>query len=74
MDHPIGKLKRVPLREVWPHEAHDFTRWLQDNVEVLNDVIDLHLVDIEREQNTGRFMWISSQQMKMAILLSLKIN
>lgn len=55
MNHSIGKLKRVPLREVWPHEAHDFTTWLQNNVDVLNDVIDIHLVDIEREQNAGTF-------------------
>lgn len=24
----IGKLERVPLREVWKHEALHFTRWL----------------------------------------------
>jgi hypothetical protein len=32
---PIGKLVRVPLREVWRHEAYDFTQWLQDNIGVL---------------------------------------
>jgi hypothetical protein len=26
----IGKLQRVPLREVWRHEALDFS-WLEDN-------------------------------------------
>ena len=25
---PIGKLERVPLRQVWDHEAYDFTQWL----------------------------------------------
>ena len=25
----IGKLERVSLREVWKHEAKDFTQWLQ---------------------------------------------
>jgi hypothetical protein len=39
----IGKIKRVPLREVWRHEAHDFTRWLEDNPDVLSEVIDLNL-------------------------------
>ena len=24
----IGKIERIKLREVWPHEALDFTRWL----------------------------------------------
>ena len=41
---PIGKLERVPLREVWEHEAYDFTQWLQDNIEVLNDALGLTLV------------------------------
>ncbi len=51
----IGRLERVNLRTVWPHEASDFTPWLQDNLEVLNEVIDLDLVDAEREQAAGSF-------------------
>ena len=30
----IGKLERLPLREVWEHEAFDFTQWLQENIDV----------------------------------------
>jgi len=51
----VSKLTRVPLRDVWKHEAYDFTQWLQDNIDVLNDVIDLSLVNAEREQPTGSF-------------------
>lgn len=51
----IGKLERVALREVWKHEAYDFTRWLQENIDVLNDVIGLGLVNVEREQAAGAF-------------------
>ncbi len=51
----IGKLQRVPLREVWKHEARDFTTWLQDNLDVLNDVVDLSLSSAEREQSAGTF-------------------
>ncbi len=51
----IGKLQRVPLREVWKHEARDFTTWLQDNVDVLNEVLDLTLTSAEREQSAGAF-------------------
>ena len=35
----IGKIKSVPLREVWIHEAYDFTEWLKDNIDILNDVL-----------------------------------
>ena len=51
----IGKLQRVPLREVWKHEAYNFTRWLQDNLEVLNDVLGISLSNAEREQSAGDF-------------------
>jgi hypothetical protein len=51
----IGRLERVPLREVWPHEAHDFTQWLQENIDVLNAALDLSLVNVDREQASGPF-------------------
>ncbi|CCF82303.1 DUF4268 domain-containing protein [Nitrolancea hollandica] len=51
----IGKLRRVPLREVWKHEALDFTYWLQQNYDVLNEVLDLTLTNVELEQAAGAF-------------------
>lgn len=51
----IGKLERVPLRKVWEHEAHDFTQWLQENIDVLNTALDLNLVNVDREQASGDF-------------------
>ena len=51
----IGKISRVPLRTVWKHEAYDLTQWLQDNIDVLNDVLDLNLSNPEREQSAGTF-------------------
>lgn len=51
----IGRLERLPLRQVWGHEAYDFTRWLQDNIDVLNATIDLNLVNVERERAAGPF-------------------
>lgn len=51
----IGRLERVPLREVWKHEALDFTRWLQDNADVVNDAIGMELANVEREQPAGAF-------------------
>ena len=52
---PIGKLERVPLRQVWEHEAHDFTQWLQENIDVLNTALELNLVNVDREQAAGSF-------------------
>ena len=51
----IGRLQRVGLREVWDHEARDFTPWLEENIDVLNDVIGLSLSIVEREQAAGDF-------------------
>ena len=39
--------------KVWPHEALDFTPWLEENIDVLNNAIDLSLSIIEREQASG---------------------
>lgn len=51
----VGRLERVPLRAVWTHEAYDFTRWLQDNIDVLNEALDITLVNVDREQAAGSF-------------------
>lgn len=51
----IGKLKRISLREVWKHEAYDFTKWLQENIDIVNEVLDLNLASPEREQPAGAF-------------------
>ena len=52
---PIGRLERVPLRTVWNHEAYDFTKWLQNNVDALNEALNITLVNVEREQPAGSF-------------------
>jgi hypothetical protein len=51
----VGKLDRVPLREVWKHEASDFTRWLEENIEVLSGVVGFNLLNVERERAAGAF-------------------
>jgi len=51
----IGKLKLVPLREIWKHEEHDFSSWLFDNCEVLSDQIGLEISPIEKEKSVGPF-------------------
>ena len=39
----FGELKDVDLREVWPHEANDFTPWLAENLHRLSQVIGVPL-------------------------------
>lgn len=51
----VGKIQRVGLREVWKHETLDFTTWLEENIDVLNDVLGFTLVNAEREQSAGNF-------------------
>ena len=55
MPEEIGRLKKVDLREVWQNEPHDFTPWLAENIDVLNDAIGLSLSIVEREHPAGEF-------------------
>lgn len=51
----LGRLALVPPREVWPHEAHDFTPWLLANADVLSDLLGMEL-DLEvAEHPVGGF-------------------
>lgn len=45
----LGKLERVPLREVWAHEERNFTPWLAENLHLLSEVVDMDLELIEIE-------------------------
>lgn len=51
----IGRLERVPLQQIWPHEERDFTPWLESNLEVLADAIGLSLTAGQREKAVGSF-------------------
>jgi len=39
----IGNLRRVDLRELWQHEALDFTSCLEGNLHLSNDALDITL-------------------------------
>ena len=51
----IGKIEKVPLREVWKKEAKDFTSWLFDNIEVLGEELDINLTAVKKEKGVGSF-------------------
>jgi len=54
---PLGKLTRIALREVWKHEANDFTVWLsqEDNLRLLGDEIGYEISLIGTETAVGNF-------------------
>ncbi|MCY3564321.1 MAG: DUF4268 domain-containing protein, partial [bacterium] len=53
----MGRIERVDLRVVWPHEANDFTPWLAANIELLNENLpfDIDPDSIEQEASAGGF-------------------
>lgn len=57
MKKPLSKLTKVDLREVWGHEALDFTNWLaqKENLDVLSEEIGVNIKLVKTEANVGRF-------------------
>lgn len=53
----LGRLEEVNVRELWIHEQYDFSNWLakEENIELLNEVLGLTLVDIEKEVFVGAY-------------------
>ena len=51
----FGTIKQITLRDIWPHEASDFTPWLANNISELGKTLGLELEEIEREASVGDF-------------------
>ena len=53
----LSKLEKVDLRDVWKHEALDFTNWLAkgENLELLSDEIGINISLIQTEASVGNF-------------------
>lgn len=51
----IDRISRVELREVWPREATDFTKWLEGNIDLLNEALGLTITSVRREEAVGTF-------------------
>ncbi|MDI3538262.1 MAG: hypothetical protein PWQ13_285 [Bacillota bacterium] len=45
----LGALTEVDLRRVWNDEARDFTPWLKENIDRLNEALGLDIEITERE-------------------------
>ena len=51
----LGRLEPVNVREIWEHEAHDFTPWLADNLDRLGTELGMNLELVATEVSTGPF-------------------
>ena len=50
----IQPLEPVSLRKAWPHEAHDFTPWLAENIDRLGEKLNLSLEQVQSEVTLPR--------------------
>lgn len=57
MKKNLSKLNKVELRDVWGHEAIDFTNWLAlpDNLDALSEEIGVDIKLIKTEASVGKF-------------------
>jgi len=53
----LSKIEKIDLREAWPHEAVDFTKWLAeaDNITLISDELGIEMDVLGTEVNVGRF-------------------
>lgn len=54
---PTHRVERVDLRSVWPREQQDFSRWLVENIDFLNDQLPFEVdpESLRPEQAAGEF-------------------
>lgn len=51
----IDRLVAAPLRQLWPNEAIDFTPWLDENIDLLGDALNMALEEPKTEVAVGGF-------------------
>ena len=54
---PLGRISEVNVRDIWPDEAHNFTRWLaeQENLNLLGNELGIHMEVLQQEATVGRY-------------------
>jgi len=51
----ISRLKHIPVRNIWKNEEKDFTPWLKENIDVLEEVLNMKISVVEREAPVGEY-------------------
>lgn len=51
----FGKIKKLNIRDIWQHEAHNFTPWLAENLDRLSESVGMDLELVEQEASVGSF-------------------
>ena len=51
----LGRIEEVDLRQIWQHEANDFTPWLAEHIDLLGEALHLDLTLVESEGEVGPF-------------------
>ena len=54
---PLGQISEVPIQQIWPNEAQNFTVWLAapENLLLLVNALELELKLIETEAQVGQY-------------------
>lgn len=56
MNKKIGRLKTIPLREVWKNEAGDFSTWLGKNLDLLEEKLGFPISFVKNNAPAGTFL------------------
>ena len=51
----LGKIEQVDVRDIWKHEALDFTPWLANRLDLLGDALGMELDLVQIEAAVGDF-------------------
>ena len=51
----LGRIRFVPVREVWANEATSFTPWLLENEDLLGDLLGIEVSLSVNEHKVGDF-------------------
>ena len=57
MSNQLSRITKVNPRDIWKHEALDFTQWLakEDNISILCEELGIEIENVKPEASAGRY-------------------